>query len=162
MAFLFKKGRKSALTLRQVYPATLALERRAMPIWLRRFPFHEHRTYHTVTEAQDWTLDPGARDGPGWAGMRRSGLKAFPIPLNLFARLYSFAAAVVDPTLDRMLLAQLDVAKDEESWETVRRVLAGMNRAKKGTALPSPSDSGAQLQDAATRRGEDRREKHGF
>ena len=126
MAFRFVRGMKSTLVLRQVYPADVSLQRRNMGLWLRKFPFKEHRKYRTVEKSRDWSVSVGART---LKGKRRLGRKVFAFPLTWVRARHSTAGAVIDPDLNRMLIAEYD-SPSETDHAVISKAIRDMNWAR--------------------------------
>ncbi|MEK6797237.1 MAG: hypothetical protein AABZ39_20850 [Spirochaetota bacterium] len=87
------RGRK--LLLRQVYPATLALERQPLAAWLSDNAVK--RTMRRVSSLKD--------SPRGEHSVIRMGDHALPPPLSLFGRRYTAAAVTHDTARDRLLIA---------------------------------------------------------
>jgi hypothetical protein len=113
----------SALVLRQVYPAQLALARRPLARWLTERVFAEHRVFRPLGDLESAMLEAQGRELPG---IRQKGRKTLPFPLGAVSALESVHAAVHDPEVDRIFLAGHD-ARYPLREEVVRRALAGMS-----------------------------------
>jgi hypothetical protein len=95
----------TALMLRQVYPAKLAVERRKVERWLEISCFKEFRLYRSDGAVRPWTVNgPGGKS----VGVIRRGWKRMPFPFGACAARSSVDAAVHDTDLDRLLLAGHD------------------------------------------------------
>ncbi|KKL93852.1 hypothetical protein LCGC14_1870580 [marine sediment metagenome] len=121
------------LILRQVYPAGLALSRRALEKWLDDSPFPEHRKRRPFGQPQPWSVRCFGRT---LKGVLRTGRKSLPMPLGFIASRSMAAAAVVDEQLDRLLLVEYDAASEADE-QTVARMIGRMNWAKFEAEGPS-------------------------
>jgi hypothetical protein len=122
LRFDARGGRR--LVVRQIYPAELALSRRKLERWLVNRPFREQRRFQTLGEARSWTVDSFGRT---LEGMIVCGRKRLAFPFARIRPRFSTAAAVRDPDLDRILLAEHDQPADEGD-SVLRTVLGRMNR----------------------------------
>ena len=103
VALEFARGRRETMLLRQVYPGELALGRQSREQWLERYPFQEHRRVRRATlRVEPWQVT--AR--PELAGVRRLAWKRLPSPLGWCAPRRTCALAVLDQTLNRLLIAE--------------------------------------------------------
>lgn len=95
IALEFERGKKDRLVVRQVYPASLALERRSLSGWLEDRVFTEQRRLrHDSEQKHDNT------------SLKRSGRKPLPFPLG-WMRPKRFASVIdCDQTLDRLLIVE--------------------------------------------------------
>jgi hypothetical protein len=116
---------KARLTLRQVYPAVLALARRKMPEWLEFMPFREGRKFKGSSE--EWTLDTA---GGTSSGLRRTGRKRIPFPLGIIAPRHSVGAVLHDTELHRLLIAECDTRREARP-QAVAHALRAMNWAER-------------------------------
>ncbi len=112
-----------SLTLRQVYPAGLALSRRPIERWQELKPFKEHRSFRTNGKPAPCRIE---RNGHACSGIRRCGKKRLPVPLGMIASRTSVAMAVHDVEDDRIFMAEYD-AKKEAPEGIVARAIAEMN-----------------------------------
>lgn len=87
------RGRR--MLLRQVYPATLALERQPLAAWLSDNAVK--RTMRRISNLKDTSR--------GEHSVVRMGEHALPPPLSLFGRRYTAAAVMHDRARDRLLIA---------------------------------------------------------
>ena len=108
MALRFSGPDRALLTVRQVYPASIAQDRRPLEKWLDAFPKSpgERRCYRASGAARPWRVE--APTAGAWEGLCREGRKVFAWPLAGLASRVSVAAGVVDGELDRLLLAEDD------------------------------------------------------
>ena len=112
------------ITVRQVYPADLALARRDLEDWLTFGPFKEHRRFNGRGDAAAWSIDVRGRASEG---LLRVGSKRLPSPLGWLAPRHSTAAVVRDQALDRLLIAEVD-SPTEPDPGLLRALIADMNR----------------------------------
>jgi len=111
------------LLLRQVYPADLALSRRPLEAWLDHPPFRQQRRFRRAGQTQPWQA---ASFGRSLDGILRRGRKSLPAPLGPLGRRRSLAAAVTDPDLERLLLAEYDAPKEADP-NVVKEAIGLMN-----------------------------------
>lgn len=123
VALLFRSGDGSRLTLRQVYPAQLALARRDLADWLEFPVFQERRRFRLADPVRDWKIHIS---GTEMAGALRAGGKRLPFPLGRFAPKKSIGAVVHDRALDRLLIAEHD-APGEPCEAVLAAALRSMN-----------------------------------
>jgi hypothetical protein len=117
-------GSPARLTVRQVYPATVALKRRPLERWLDRPPFQTHRRLARGHRAERWSLVAG--DGDRREGRRRRGWKRFAFPFGAIAARAVDTAGVVDTRLDRLLIAEAEGGATGGS-DFVKEALEHMN-----------------------------------
>jgi hypothetical protein len=132
----FESARGARLTLRQVYPAQLALSRRTLARWLEAtVQAGSHR--RLVADApQPYETASGSRT---LRGVWQRGWKRLSFPLGRVAARASVAAAVHDATGDLLLIAELD-ARGACSDEVLRTALLSM-----GSDEPTvPADASAE------------------
>ena len=101
----------SRLVLRQVYPAALALARRALSRWLESSPFPEHRQLVQVQPAEELSVETDTEPA---TGLCRLGHKRFPFPFGRISALINLSAAVHDERADRIYLAACDARNTVE------------------------------------------------
>ena len=95
IAFEFNRGKSDKLLVRQVYPASLALERRSMIGWLKDRVFTEHRRLRPEDEK---------KHNASW--LKHKGRKPLPFPLGwLRPKRYT---SVIDRNqeLDRLMIVE--------------------------------------------------------
>lgn len=126
IALLFQAPGGRRLLVRQVYPAKLALARRQLARWLEGSPFRERRRYHPIDTAAPWSIGLPGRTADG---VRRHGWKRLPFPLGGVSARQSVAAVVLDPELDRLLIAEYD-APAGSGENIVADAIAAMNRTR--------------------------------
>ena len=123
----FSGRRAETLTLRQVYPAGLALSRADLPQWLRSLRSDRYRRYRARGPVQPFPTHDGSLtlDGSMSCGRRR-----LPFPLGWVRPRISICGAVHDERTERLLLAQYDGAPGaiDIGTETVTTALLKMNR----------------------------------
>jgi hypothetical protein len=110
------------LTVRQVYPAEIALTRRRMEEWLAAMPFDEHRRLRPSGPVESASVE--TRSGV-LQGLKRMGRKRLAFPLGWVRSLHSVAVAVRDPGLDRLLIAESDTPEpvgDTPVSEAIRKM----------------------------------------
>lgn len=90
------KGRK--ILLRQIYPATLALERRPMESWLA-----DNTVRRTIRRINDMKISNA--DIPGMKGLSRAGMRRLPPPLSVFGERHTMALIAHDTGRNRLLMA---------------------------------------------------------
>lgn len=105
IALRLTNTKKESIILRQVYPATQALERRALEQWLDRFPFKEHRRMKAQEQPANWSIEDQQQR---WEGKIRNAQKRLAFPLNKIAPRESLAVAVIDDEFDRLQLIECD------------------------------------------------------
>lgn len=128
VALEFKGPANQMLLLRQVYPGELALQRRSFERWLEVYPFKEHRRLHQPSlEVEPWS----AGSGRELAGIRRSGRKQLGIPLGMVNPRWTEALAVMDSSLNRLLIAEL-MTRDRSDATICRTAILQMNSSLKG------------------------------
>jgi hypothetical protein len=122
IALLLALDRGGRLLLRQVYPARLALSRRALPRWLSHSPFRDRRRFIPDGDSKPCKIfmNPGHR-----AGLYCRGSKRFPFPAGGVRAFRSMAAAVQDAAIDRIFIVQYD-AREEPDSRIVLELFQGM------------------------------------
>jgi hypothetical protein len=110
----FVRGEDERLTLRQVFPARLALRRRKLVAWLKHRPFRETRRIRA--EAEDVESDNRAMI---------SGWKNLPFPVGWLFPRHCRMLAVQDRGLDRLLIVEHEWAGPAPQ-ESVDDLVAGM------------------------------------
>jgi hypothetical protein len=118
--------RGERLTLRQVYPARLALVRRKLPLWLDFPVFKEHRKFRAAGPDESWEIESFGRR---LEGLRRTGRKRFPFPLGHVRARHTQAGVLHDEDLGRLLIAEHDTRRAREP-EELARWLGRMNWAR--------------------------------
>lgn len=116
------------LTLRQVYPAGLALSRRDLPTWLRYPPFPGRRALHPKGDARPWSAESFGRR---LEGVLLTGIRRWPMPVGLIAARRAAAGAVVEDRLDRLLVVEYESPRAADEG-VLARAVAGMNWARLG------------------------------
>jgi len=114
IALEFKRGNQDRLVVRQVYPASLALERRPMAGWLKDRVFNEQRRLRQETEQKQNDV---------W--LKRKGRKPLPFPLSwLRPRRYE-SVIDRDRQLDRLMIVEGEWPEGK-STTPVNDILASM------------------------------------
>ncbi|HBC88455.1 MAG TPA: hypothetical protein DCZ94_16020 [Lentisphaeria bacterium] len=116
MSLCFRRPRKERLILRQVYPAELALSRRALEKWFENSPFSERRRF---SEAKDGCRSVGKKD------FTVDGWKLVPFPLGFIRPRRCSRIAVVDDASDRIFLTEYEYGK-RDSGEIAQVAVKGM------------------------------------
>jgi len=114
------------LLVRQVYPASLALQRRKLEKWVRSFPHKEHRHFKPLNENEPWKVESFERD---INGLICRGKKSLPFPLGFCTPRFTIAAISHDTQLDRLLIVEYD-GKKPEADNAVSNVISRMNWAR--------------------------------
>lgn len=129
---LLNEKNAARITVRQVYPAALALKRRDMLRWMESFPFKEHRRYQRNGVAKHYSCEGfnGRLNG-----LLQSGSKRLAFPLQWCKPLQTVAAGVQDDMLERLLLAQLDTPETPPEM-IVEKAIARMNWSSGGGSFP--------------------------
>ncbi len=111
------------LTVRQVYPAALALKRREILRWMESFPFQEHRRYRRSGGLHVFSCDnyTGKLDG-----VLQYGRKRLAFPMQWCRSLETVAAGAEDKNIERLLLAQLDMTELPPEAE-IKHAVSRMN-----------------------------------
>jgi hypothetical protein len=122
IALTFKRGRKEALLLRQVYPAGIAISRRPLDKWIDRTPFTERRK-PVKDHTNEW-------ERGRLCGRHRRGWRRLPSPLGWCNPRYSTAVAAVDEKLDRLLIVE-HLTRNDRSANDVDWCLEKMNDGEK-------------------------------
>ena len=94
------------LTMRQVYPAGLALQRRPIERWLTVSKFKEHRKFEIAGHIQPYQIEVS---GNRLKGIRRCGRKRLPFPLGPISCLNSVHIGVHDAENNRLFFVEYDV-----------------------------------------------------
>ncbi len=115
---------RTRLTVRQVYPGSLALARREMPEWMEFTPFREYRRFKAMLPTEPWAVQ--TPEGT-WAGLRRRGRKAVPFPFGWLAPRHSVSAVVHHTGLDRLLIAECDARNAAQPVELTAEALRAMD-----------------------------------
>ncbi len=126
MALELTNRKVGRLLVRQVYPASLALQRRKLENWMRSFPQKEHRQFKPYNGTEQWKVESFERD---IAGLICRGQKKLPFPLGFCAPRFTIAAISHDTQLDRLLIVEYD-GKKPEADSTVSDTIARMNWAR--------------------------------
>lgn len=126
MCLVFRAPNRTRMSLRQVYPASLALARRPIEKWLRDTPFKEYRRYKPAGETEPWQIASFARSLRGW---KRRGRKRLSWPLGACAPRVTLTAAAHDEQLDRLLFAEYDAGREYDE-AAVAQALGRMNWAR--------------------------------
>lgn len=111
------------LTLRQVYPATLATSRQSLADWVtlgRIFP--DRRRTQVLQPTTECRIDVNGRS---LAGCYREMRRAYAFPLGKLRPVRDLAVGVLDSEVDRLYLVEHE-ARGEPSRALVERALAGM------------------------------------
>ncbi len=124
--FIMRFGHRdgSQLTLRQVFPVTLALSRRSMAWWMRTWPFKTLRPFAPAGEEADCTIEAGDRI---LRGIQQRGRKRLRFPLGWIGPRRSLRMAVTDEQLDRLLIGEWDTRREPDAG-ALRVVILAMNR----------------------------------
>ena len=126
MALEFTSKKDGRLLVRQVYPASLALQRRKMDKWVRSFPHKEHRHYKQFNDAENWKVESFERN---INGLICRGQKRLPFPLGFCAPRFTISAISHDTQLDRLLIVEYD-GKRPEADGAVSDIISRMNWAR--------------------------------
>lgn len=152
----FEAKQGGRLTVRQVYPARLALTRRTLERWLEA---SAHADPHRRLSAESpQSLELAGSRGV-LRGLRRNGWKRLRFPFGRVAAWNSVAAAVCDSENDRLLVAEYD-ARGAASESIVRTALVAMGYEETGdggtategrcegpeSLKPAPEDGGRRGQ----------------
>jgi len=114
------------LLVRQVYPASLALQRRKLEKWVRSFPNKEHRQFKPLNETEKWKVESFERNIDG---LICRGQKKLPFPLGFCAPRFTISAISHDAQLDRLLIVEYD-GKKPEADSAVSDLMSRMNWAR--------------------------------
>lgn len=144
-----KDGRR--MVLRQVYPASLVLTRRDLAGWLAHGPFEEK--FRTLRRDTTTAGGAGAKTLAGEAcqiatphrtyeGVRRLGWKRLAWPLGRWRAWRNVAVVLHDRELDRLLMVECD-SPGAGAEAAVAEAVAGMNWARRETAVEAPDTTGA-------------------
>ena len=117
----FAKGRTDCLTMRQVYPAELALQRRCLAKWLERTPYRGRRKYMLKSEEEIDLGDP--RYVPA---LLRKGSWRIAFPFGPVAPRHSLGLVVKDRTLDRLLCVE-SISRKEPDRKLLADCIKKMN-----------------------------------
>jgi hypothetical protein len=117
-------ARNARIMVRQVYPATLALQRRELKKWLAVPPFPDRRRRRRIQGPDRWEIRDGARSLDGFL---ESGTAKVPAPLGFWRPRFWTAAIVRDTTADRLLMAEAQF-QHGDPVEAVRASILDMNR----------------------------------
>ena len=119
------------LTLRQVYPATLAVSRRSLTEWVSGARIFPDRRRTSVIEAMaPCQVEVGGRLLNGCC---RSVRRAYAFPLGRLRAVRGWAVGVLDPEADRLYLAEHE-ARGEPSRALAEAALSRMGPITGGTA----------------------------
>jgi hypothetical protein len=120
MALEFLDWNRRRLMLRQLYPAKLALSRRELSRWMEIRPFSTRRKNRTL-HLEDYSHNR-------LEGKLRSATLNIAPPLGFVRPLWSMAIGLVDPRLDRILVAEM-LAPDPEALDLkeLEEAIDGMN-----------------------------------
>lgn len=127
IALRFSASRREHLIVRQVYPASMALNRRSLEHWVGAATFSFQETLKDSAPPEEITIESFGRELSGFA---RVGTRRRPLPLGWIKSDYGVAVGVVDEELQRVLLAELDAIKPV-SDDAIRQCVARMNWARK-------------------------------
>ena len=117
ISLILKFGRNQ-LMLCQVYPAAAALSRQPLDEWLKASALKGKRRSIPMDGSGDVKVD-------SLEGLKRRSVELLPFPLARIAPLHCLAMAVVDATLDRLLIAEHISpvsTEDEMVSEAIRRM----------------------------------------
>jgi hypothetical protein len=126
MALELTNSKVGRLLVRQVYPASLALQRRKLEKWVRSYPHKEHRRYKSLNEAEKWKVESFERNIDG---LICRGQKRLPFPLGFCAPRFTISAISHDAGLDRLLIAEYD-GKKPEADNIISDIISRMNWAR--------------------------------
>jgi hypothetical protein len=113
---------RRSLLVRQVYPAATALAKLPLERWIAATPFPKPRPITDLEQA------PVVIDAEKpLAGICQRGWRRHAFPLRRFRPLRTHAVAVVDPSLNRILLAEL-TGGGERDEGVASRAVAQMNK----------------------------------
>jgi hypothetical protein len=126
MALELTSRKLGRLLVRQVYPASLALQRRKLEKWMRSFPKKEHRHFKPSNESEQWKVESFERD---MNGLICRGQKRLPFPLGFCTPRFTISAISHDTQLDRLLIVEYD-GKKPEADSAVSKVISRMNWAR--------------------------------
>ena len=135
-------GGRRAL-MRQVYPAGLALSRQSLDDWIAQTSLRERRRTHLEGRPRSWSRQSAGRT---LKGVLQTGRKGLPAPLGFIGRRRTVAVAVVDSSLDRLLLATCD-GRREPDESVLADLIDNMNWARSfGPDAPDavPESEGAR------------------
>lgn len=128
VGLLLKKGMRESLTVRQVYPGQLALNRRPFERWLDMPPFKQHRKLRKRgRRVEDW--EPLKRSK--LKGIYRSGYKRLGFPLGFVRPRHTHAIIVFDESLNRLLIAEHQSASETDA-KLVEQMIMKMNQCLRG------------------------------
>jgi hypothetical protein len=126
MALELTSKKDGRLLVRQVYPASLALQRRKMDKWVRSYPHKEHRHYKQLNDTENWKVESFERNIDG---LICRGQKRLPFPLGFCAPRFTISAISHDAQLDRLLIVEYD-GKKPEADNAVSNIISRMNWAR--------------------------------
>ncbi len=112
---------RRSLLVRQVYPAATALAKLPLERWIAATPFPKQRP---ITDLKQEPVVIGA--AKPLAGICQRGWRRHAFPLRRFRPLRTHAVAVVDPSLNRILMAELTGGGEREE-HVASRAVAQMN-----------------------------------
>jgi len=123
VAIELKKGLRETLLLRQVYPGSLALERRPHERWIARYPFKEHRKMRNKGRTFEDYAHP---HHAGLVGRRRRGMKKLGFPLGFLRPRHTDAVSAYDERFNRVLIAE-HMSASETDGRVVEQAIGRMN-----------------------------------
>ncbi len=125
----FTSPSRETLMLRQIYPATLALERRTPIHWIEYSQFPSRRRFRGDGEEQNWLVES---QGRRLEGLQRAGWKRYALPLGMLRARCTVGAVVEDTESDRLLVAEHDGPLPHDD-SLVRQAILAMNRPAEGS-----------------------------
>lgn len=122
IGLLFDSSERETLTVRQIYPAKLALSRKDMKSWLLNYPFHQKRK--TVIKKEETWNDKQSN----LQGIRLKATKKIAFPLGWLDPFSSDIIIAHDQKHDKLLAADYSIAKKNQDINLCTKIILEMNK----------------------------------